>query len=192
MIRFLRAGSRESGSGTSTMKFQRRNPFLRPGQLCLAACAVIAAATGLQSARAEVSSAQVTKPALSKEEADGIIFERQQIMLQLEKDADTMGKIAAGILPPDKMPETAEAIAKGAKDSLAAFQDKVPGGRTKPEAWQNWADFNQRLEAFARNAETMAQAAKSKDVVAVTSTLGDALPCKQCHDVYRTPKKATK
>jgi cytochrome c556 len=172
------------------MQFQRRNSLsLRPAQLCLAICAVFAAAVGLQSANAEVSSVEPAKPQISKEEAEGIIFERQQIMLQLEKDADAMGKIAAGMLPPDKMPETAEAIAKGARESVAAFQDRVPGGRTKPEAWSNWADFNQRLEAFARNAEIMAQAAKSKDVVAVTSTLGDALPCKQCHDLYRTPKK---
>lgn len=172
------------------MEIQREtSPRFRWGQVGLALCAVFAAFSGLQSVRAEVSSTEAAKPQMSGEEADGIIFERQQIMLQLEKDADTMGKIAAGLLPPDKMPETAEAIARGARESLAAFQDRVPGGRTKPEAWSNWADFSQRLEAFARNAEVMAQAAKSKDVVAVTSTLGDALPCKQCHDVYRTPKK---
>ncbi len=135
---------------------------------------------------------QLTPTALAEREGvttTWIIFERQQIMLQLEKDADTLGKIAAGMLPPDKLPETAESIAKGAKDSLAAFQDRVPGGRTKPEAWTNWPDFSQRLQAFARNAEIMAQTAKSKDVVAVTSTLGDALPCKQCHDLYRAPQK---
>jgi cytochrome c556 len=161
----------------------------RPGRICLALSAALAAVAGLQSVNAEVTPLPADKAPISREESEGIIFERQQIMLQLEKDADTMGKIAAGILPPDKLPETAEAIAKGARETVVAFQDKVSGGRTKPEAWSNWADFNQRLEAFARNAEIMAQAAKSKDVVAVTSTLGDALPCKQCHDLYRTPKK---
>ena len=161
---------------------------VRHGRVCVVLCATLAAVIGLRSTHAEATT-EAAKPQISKEESEGIIFERQQIMLQLEKDADTMGKIAAGMIPPEKLPETAQAIAQGAKDTLAAFQERVPGGRTKPEAWSNWSDFNQRLEAFARNAEIMANAAKSKDVVAVTSTLGDALPCKQCHDLYRLPKK---
>ena len=45
-----------------------------------------------------------------------------------------------------------------------------------------------RMEDFARNSEAMAAVGARGDVTAVTGMLVDALPCKQCHDVYRTPK----
>lgn len=122
-------------------------------------------------------------------EAEGVIFDRQQIMLALEKDADTLGRIVAGEIPPDKLAATAHAIAKGAHDSLEAFKEQAPGGRSKPEVWSNNADFMKRMEAFASNADAMAKLADTGNVTAVTSTMGDALPCKQCHDVYREPKK---
>jgi cytochrome c556 len=126
---------------------------------------------------------------LDPAEREGIIFERQQTMLQLERDSDVLGKIVAGLAPPDKLAETTKAIAHGARDSVTSFADKVPGGRSKPEVWSNNADFMQRMEAFARNADAMAKAGESGNVTLVTELMIDALPCKQCHDLYREPKK---
>jgi cytochrome c556 len=127
--------------------------------------------------------------ALSKEETEGLIFERQQIMLQLDKDAKTLGMIASGATPPAKLAETTRAIAQGAKDSLEAFRAKVPGGRSKPEVWANYQDFMKRLESFSSNAEKMAKLGESGNVAMVNEVMIDALPCKQCHDVYRAPKQ---
>jgi cytochrome c556 len=133
------------------------------------------------------TSAKVPDPA----EAQGIIFERQQTMLQLEKDSDLMGRIVAGLVPADKMAETARAIARGAKDAYEDFKPNLPGGRAKPEIWSNWPDYSQRMESFVRNSDAMSKAAEKGNVSVVISMLGDALPCKQCHDVYRTPRKST-
>lgn len=130
------------------------------------------------------------QPAPAKEEAEGIVFERQQIMLQLEKDSQALGEMAAGLRKPDKLAETAHAIAQGAKDSLAAFEPNVPGGRSKPEVWSNGTDFRQRMEAFAANADKMSKIAETGNLTGVVEVMAEALPCKQCHDVYRSPKKA--
>jgi cytochrome c556 len=125
----------------------------------------------------------------NKADAEGIIFERQQIMLQLGKDSEVLGDIAAGTRKPDDMAKVAHSIAQGARDSLAAFQPNVPGGRSKPEVWSNWPDFKQRMEAFATNADKMAKIADTGSVPAVIEVMSQGLPCKDCHDVYRAPKK---
>jgi cytochrome c556 len=121
-------------------------------------------------------------------ETEGIIYERQQIMEQLGRDSDLLGKVVAGLEPASKLPEVSRAIADGARQSLEAYRQQVPGGRTKAEAWSNNADFMRRMEDFVRNAEAMAAVGARGDVTGVTGMLVDAMPCKQCHDVYRAPK----
>jgi cytochrome c556 len=157
-------------------------------RLAIAATMIVAAGLPamLQRARAETPQAAA---APSGAEAEGIIFERQQIMLQLDKDSETLGDIMAGTEPPAKLAETTRAIAQGAKDSLAAFQAKVPGGRSKPEVWSQYDDFMKRMQAFADNSAKMAERGQAGDLNGVTALAIDAMPCKQCHDVYRAPKK---
>lgn len=150
----------------------------------MAACALVIAALA-----AAISPVAATDAGPSVEEKEGIIFERQQIMEQLERDGELLGRIAAGLAPPDKLAQTTRSIANGARDSLESFRAKIPGGRTRPEAWSNYPDFLQRMEAFARNSEAMAKAGETGNVIAVTGLMIDGMPCKQCHDVYRTPKK---
>ena len=146
------------------------------------------AAALLIAAPAWAASAAPEPAASPADEAEGIIFERQQIMERLGRDSDLLGKVVAGMEPASKLPAVTRAIADGARDSLAAYRTRVPGGRTRPEAWNNNADFMGRMEDFARNADAMAAVGARGDVVGVTGMLVDALPCKQCHDLYRTPR----
>jgi cytochrome c556 len=127
-------------------------------------------------------------PAVSAQEAEGIIFERQQLMIQIERNAKALRMIVAGTEPADKLAETTRAIAEAAKDSVEAFRPVVPGGRARPEVWSQHAEYLQAVETFARNADAMAKAGETGDVVAVTGLMTDAMPCKQCHDRYRGPK----
>ncbi|MCX7283600.1 MAG: cytochrome c [Novosphingobium sp.] len=127
--------------------------------------------------------------AISAEEAKGIIFERQNLMLQLDDDAELLGEIAAGIKTADRLEEVTRSIAEAAAASKAAFEPHLPGGRSKPEIWSNWADYSQRLDAFERDTKQMAELGAKGDLVGVTGMLGTALPCKECHTVYRAPKK---
>ncbi len=185
------------------MGIERMSHFVRlsrPGAFFLTATAVFICVAGQAiSAEAHQSAASNAAPtgapqsaapkSLDSAEAEGIIFERQQIMKQLDEDAKTMGSIVAGEIPPAKMAETARSIAKGARQAYDAFKPNVPGGRAKPEVWSNWADYSARMESFAKNAEAMSKVADTGNVTAVTSMLGEALPCKECHTVYREPKK---
>ena len=152
----------------------------------IAAGLLIALPLGGAVVGAEVASADtgVSDPA----QAEGIVFERQQIMEQLGRDSEVLGKVVAGIEPAAKLPEATRAIARGAKESLEAYRNAVPGGRTRPEAWTNNADFMRRMEEFARNSDAMAQAGARGDMAAVTGMMVDAMPCKQCHMLYRAPK----
>lgn len=122
-------------------------------------------------------------------EAEGIIFERQQIMTKLDQDADKLGKVVAGLLPADQLAPAARAVAEGARESVEAFQQHVPGGRSKPEVWSNNADFTAKMEKFATSAEAMAKAAEAGDKGTVLNLMVDALPCKECHDTYREKKR---
>lgn len=129
-----------------------------------------------------------TQLAINTTEAEGTVFERQLIMTDLSKDAELLGQIVAGSESADKLPQTTRAIAKGAHEALDSYRNKVPGGRSKPEVWSNYADFIQRMDSFAHNADAMAKAGESRNIGAVTALMIDALPCKQCHDLYRAPK----
>ena len=156
---------------------------IRASLRCAVAIAALIAAVSVTSSIA----ANVAEPPAG--ERDGIIFERQHTMMQLDRDGEALGKIVAGLAPPDQLGAVTRSLASSARDALRDFQNKVPGGRSKPEVWSNNADFMARMEAFARNAEAMAAAGQTGNVAAVTERMIDAMPCKQCHDLYREPKK---
>ncbi|MBC2663533.1 cytochrome c [Novosphingobium flavum] len=121
--------------------------------------------------------------------ADAIIFERQEIMGQLRRDSDVLGDILAGVQPAERLPAVTAAIAQGARDSLDIYRQRIPGGRTRSEAWAEHEKFMGQMEAFARNTELMAKAGSKGDLAGVTALVVEALPCKQCHDRYRLPAK---
>ena len=121
-------------------------------------------------------------------QAEDPVLARQLIMQQLEDEAEALGSIAARITPPTKMAEHAHNVAKLARESYDSFKQNAPGGAAKPEIWTNWADYSKHMEAFIANADKMTKAADAGDVNGVTELLVDALPCKQCHDVYRQKK----
>ena len=121
--------------------------------------------------------------------ADAIIFERQEIMGQLRRDSDVLGDILAGVQPVERLPNVTAAIAQGAREAVNIYRQRIPGGRTRPEAWAEHEKFMGQMEAFARNAELMAKVGSQGDLAGVTALVVDALPCKQCHDRYRVPAK---
>jgi cytochrome c556 len=119
---------------------------------------------------------------------DDVISYRQLIMKELDAEAAALGMIVSGQIPPDSMALQAKAIANSANSALKAFEPKVPGGEAKPEVWSKWDDFSQRMQTFAKKSAEMAKVSESGNVASVTELMIDALPCKGCHDVYRTKK----
>jgi cytochrome c556 len=118
-----------------------------------------------------------------------VIAYRQLIMKQLDAEATALGMMVSGQIPPDALALESKSIANAAKAALKAFEPKVPGGEAKPEVWAKWDDFSRRMSMFAQKAEAMAKVSESGNVSAVTDSMVDALPCKECHDSYRNKKK---
>lgn len=125
---------------------------------------------------------------ISAEEAEGIIFERQNIMAQLHDDTELLGDIVAGLAPAEQLGPVTASIAQSAQASNEVFAMQVPGGRAKDEVWSNSEDYMARMAEFAENTARLAELGEEGDMIAVTGMLMTALPCKQCHDVYREPE----
>jgi cytochrome c556 len=120
---------------------------------------------------------------------EDVISYRQLIMKELDAESAALGMIVSGQIPPDSLSLQAKAIANSAKSALKAFEPKALGGEAKPDVWVKWDDFSQRMQTFAKKTEEMAKVSESGNVASVTELMIDALPCKGCHDVYRTKKK---
>lgn len=157
------------------------------------AAAITTSIVGWRAESADAPPMPATAPTpapVDKAERDEVILDRQLIMQQLEKDADAFGDVLAGLKPQDDLTKYARALAKGAQESHDAFAVNLPGGSSKPEAWTNWPDFSSRMDHFVAATEKLAKAAEtpSPDMGVIGQLAVEALPCKQCHDVYRKAK----
>lgn len=118
-----------------------------------------------------------------------VIEYRQRAMKTLQEQTAIIGEIVSGAVPADNLPAHAEAIALAAQISAKSFEAKIPGGDSKPEVWTKWADFSKRMTEFTAATRLFSDTAKRGATLSeMTSILTQALPCKECHDVYRQEK----
>lgn len=164
----------------------------RTGILFLAAATALAVhganALAWQQAPAAPPPAAAPAPAPGSDDADAIILDRQLVMQQLDKDTKALGEIAAGTMARDNLQEYAGKLAKGAREAQTSFAQNVPGGGAKPEVWTNSADFSKRMQAFVDGADKLVAGSGNPDMLVIGTLMVDALPCKQCHDLYRIKK----
>lgn len=120
---------------------------------------------------------------------EDIIKYRQKIMETLNEQSSVIGQMMALSVPDENMPAHLEAIALAASVALKSFEPKVEGGGSLPEVWTQWDDFAKRMNEFAQKTADVAEAAKSGKASKEELMTGmtDALSCKGCHDIYRTP-----
>ncbi len=129
-------------------------------------------------------------PASSRADDKDVIDYRQHNMKTLQEQTAIIGQIVSGAAPEANLPAHAEVIALAAQMSLKTFEQKVVGGESKPEVWTKWQDFSKRMNDFAAATRTFADTAKKGATLSeMTSILTQALPCKECHDLYRDEKK---
>ena len=119
-----------------------------------------------------------------------VVEYRQHIMNALNEQAAALGMIMSYAIPDDNAVAHFQAIALTAKTALKAFEPKVQGGEAKPDVWANWADFSKRMNEFAQNSEAVAKLGAAQGTEAAMQRVLDALPCKSCHDIYRTESKS--
>lgn len=126
----------------------------------------------------------------SRADDKDVIDYRQHIMKTLQEQTAIIGEIVSAAIPADNLPAHAEAIALAAQISLKSFEPKVAGGEAKPDVWAKWDDFSKRMNEFATATRTFADMAKKgASLSEMTSILTQALPCKECHDLYRQEPK---
>jgi cytochrome c556 len=118
---------------------------------------------------------------------DPAVLYRELVMRGVGANAAAIGLIMQKKVPQDEnLAMHAEAIALGAHEALKAFEPKVQGGTSKPDIWDNWQDFADRLKALETSATEVADLAKQGGVAAAQPKILDMLSCKSCHDKYRT------
>lgn len=128
-------------------------------------------------------------PAAAFDDKDVIEY-RQHAMKTLQEQTAIIGEIVSGAAPEASLPAHAEAIALAAQLSAKSFDAKVPGGEAKAEIWAKWPDFSKRMTEFVAATKVFADTAKKgASLGEMTSILTQALPCKECHDLYRDETK---
>ena len=121
------------------------------------------------------------------ENADPAVQYRVNIMRSISANAAAIGLTIRNDLPQSQnLALHAGAIALDARAAISAFTPKVSDGVAKPEIWNNWKDFSDRLNKLVAAADDVAQAAKDGGPAAAKPKLDVMLPmCKSCHDTYR-------
>ena len=112
---------------------------------------------------------------------------RMAVMESMGADALAISLIAKQqVSQMDNLAEHAAAIALHAKMAASAFKAKIVDGEAKAEIWDNWADFEKRLNKLGALADDVAATARDKGAAAALPKLGGLFnACGNCHDIYR-------
>ncbi len=117
-----------------------------------------------------------------------VIDYRQALMKTLDEQTAALGMLVSTQITNDNLIPHLDAIALTAKASLKSFEQKVPGGESKPVVWEKWDDFTARMNDFAKKTAELAATGRAKGQDAVVADMVTALSCKSCHDLYREKK----
>ncbi|MEQ9448904.1 MAG: cytochrome c, partial [Rhodospirillaceae bacterium] len=77
-----------------------------------------------------------------------VIDYRKQVMKAKDAQAQAIGWILTGTVPPDNIAGHFESLLLATRQARKAFEPEVPGGRARPEIWENWDDFSGRLDGI--------------------------------------------
>ena len=116
--------------------------------------------------------------AANLENADPAVQYRIHIMQSISANAAAIGLTIRNNLPQTQnLALHAGAIALDARAAVSAFTPKVLDGVAKPEVWNNWTDFADRLNKLAAAADDVAQAAKDGGPTRPSRNSTSCCPC---------------
>jgi len=115
---------------------------------------------------------------------------RQNIMKTQDSQAAAIGQILALMVPDKNLAMHFEVLLLATRQAKEAFRPNAPGGESLPAVWENWADFEARLNKAEENLVKAIATAKAQGG---SGSIGeDAIEamnsCKDCHDIYRNKK----
>ncbi len=123
---------------------------------------------------------------------DNAIKYRKAVMGVVGANMNGVVMIAKGeVEHKDAIAAHARMLAEAAKLSPPAFRQNTDGkGKekttSKAKVWDDWADFEKGLRAFAEESEKLASLAESGDMDGLRDQIGKVgKTCKSCHDDYR-------
>lgn len=121
---------------------------------------------------------------------DDAVEYRQGIMTALGWNVGPMGAMAKGKTDFDagRFAFHADRVAALASMALEGFppSSKVAKSHTLPVMWDNYADFEQRMQKFESEAARLAEVARGSDKAAMLAQFGETVKlCKGCHDEYQ-------
>ena len=126
--------------------------------------------------------------------AQDAITQRRDIMKGVGGAAKVSNEMIKGDKPYDAKiaADAMTKIATGTGEILKLFpKGSETGGesRASPKVWENFKDFEDKMQAFSKTAATaVGEAAKGPDAFkAAFGAVGGS--CKGCHDIYLLPKK---
>ena len=139
-------------------------------------------------AAAMIAAAAVTPPGTGAANAQGgVIDARATAMKTLGGSLRRVGQAAS--VEDARGPAAATAGAAARLETLFPEGSGGPPTRSKPEIWQNMADFKAKLAALRDAARALDAAAKGADLDAVkTAARNVGGTCGACHRVYRAPR----
>lgn len=126
----------------------------------------------------------------SATEVEDAIEYRQGVFKTIKWNFGPMAGMVKGKIDFDaaEFSRRADLVAVLAKMPGEGFIDGSDMGDTdaKPEIWQNKDKFDEGMNALAKNAATLADAAKSGDMNVIKPAFGElGKTCKGCHDNFR-------
>ena len=142
---------------------------------------------GLGALLAVMTTAAVPLRAADQESSDPVVQYRRDVMKGIGANAAAIGQILRSNLPQTQnLALHAQVISLSAHAALTAFEPKVVDGAAKPEVWEHWKDFVERLNKLAAAADEVSKAAQEGGPDAAKAKINLLLPmCKDCHDTYK-------
>jgi len=131
------------------------------------------------------SSAKTASSATKAAQTADSIEYRQQLMRVIDAQTSAIGQILSGTIPEDNFASHLEVVSLTASLASGAFDRGAPGGEALPKVWQEKARFLRTMQDFSENAIKASRTARQDGKDAAAVMVIDALPCRQCHDVYR-------
>ena len=149
--------------------------MLRVSRVMLIACLMAIGGAGVQAADDPVKQRSELMKGVGKSTKLGGGMVRGQVPFDAKQAKDAMIVIAE---TPDKFVELFPEDSKNHPETEAA-----------PAIWENWDDFNQRLEKFKADAENAAASAEKGLDSFRDGFVQMARNCQSCHETYRIKKQ---
>jgi cytochrome c556 len=119
---------------------------------------------------------------------EDVIDYRSHVMKTMGEQVAIIGMMLQGKIPADDFAAHVRVLAITAGTAKPAFEPEVPGGDSRPEVWEDWPDFEKRLDDLATATAELAEIADDGGMEAAGAKVKEALSCKGCHDKYRIPE----